>query len=569
MTRLEQLRSQRLLRHFVHGFFDNELIAAGGEAHQIFVTAIALLGGVGFTLSVGFAWKYSGQMLDKATQVQRMWAGISDNLLVILIVMSLMGLLTVLAWDGLFPTRRDAHVLGALPIKPGEIFRARLYATLLFFFITLTALAVFPNFVLPIAHSGGDSFGMLLRRFAAQTVAVTAAASFVFFGAAALQGILLAILSYGRFLQASSFFQIVWLLSSFALFFLTPNPAVAANHHLDWVVYLPPYWFFGLWQNLEGGTWLYGPAPALAGAISVAALVSLAMILLAVLYRGALRKAVEGLPLSPSGPGIVSRAVQSVLNFTLLRDTRQRAVFWFAARTLARHRSHRLLLAVYIGIGLSWVLAGLSDVLISGVTKRFLAPNPVTCTIPFDLAVILLAGMRVIFTLPVEVRANWLFRTTAPDRDAVLARASRKLMVCVGVLPMAILPAPFYVMAWGWQCALAHTWLYFLMISIVLEYLLLRFYKIPFTCSWLPGRSNMKVRLGVYFVIFGAVTTLFGSIETYFLSKQRWDSLRSFSIFLLIILAWRLWRRYDAGQEPWSFTFEEQPDLEVQPLALN
>jgi len=568
MTRLEQLRSQRLLRHFVHGFFDNELIAGAGEVHQIFVTVISLLGGLGFTLSFLFVWKYNSQAFGKITAAERQWAGLSDNLLMILLVMSLMGLLTVIAWDGLFPTRRDAHVLGALPLQPGAIFRSKLVATLIFFFLTLTALTIFPGFVLPLAHWAGGAWHELARLFFAQALAVTAAASFVFFGAAALQGILLAVLPYARYLQASSFLQIVWLLASFALFFLTPNAASAARLHMDWVVYLPPYWFLGLWQSLSGGLWIYGSTPALFAASFVTVVVSLALILLALLYRRALRKAVEGLPLSPSGPGLLVRGFQSLLNATFLRDARQRAVFWFAARTLARHRSHRLLLAVYIGIGLAWVLNGVSTVLTTGLGKRMLVPDSVTCTIPFDFAVVLLAGMRVLFTLPVELRANWLFRTTAPERDAILARASRKLMLCVGILPMAILPLPLYVMAWGWPAALAHTWIYFLETAILLEYFLLRFHKIPFTCSWLPDKANLKVKLGVYFIVFGAASTMLGSIEAHILSKQRWGNLRTFSIFLLIMLAWRLWRRHDASQEPWSFTFEEKPEFGVQALDL-
>lgn len=51
-TRTEQIRFNRLVRHFVHRFVDHELVAAGGELHQVFVTAFGLLGGFGFTLTL-------------------------------------------------------------------------------------------------------------------------------------------------------------------------------------------------------------------------------------------------------------------------------------------------------------------------------------------------------------------------------------------------------------------------------------------------------------------------------------------------------------------------------------
>jgi hypothetical protein len=43
-----------------------------------------------------------------------------------------------------------------------------------------------------------------------------------------------------------------------------------------------------------------------------------------------------------------------------------RAAFWFAARTLSRHRGHRLLLGLYIGLALACALWSLSGVIYGG-----------------------------------------------------------------------------------------------------------------------------------------------------------------------------------------------------------
>ncbi len=567
MTRAEQLRFQRLTRHFVHNFFDNELLAPEGEASKVFVTAFALLGALGFTLTVMFALKYTYVLFSAKPEV-RAWAGAADNLLVVLMTMSLMGLLVVLAWDGLLPSRRDSHILGALPVGGGDIFRARLYATVLLFCLVLGAFAIFPGLMLPAGQSRpGDWLG-LGRRFVAQWVAVAAAGGFVFFGAATLQSLLLAVLPHGRFVQVSSVVQMTILVGSFALFFLTPNMETASKLGWDWVRYLPPYWFFGLWQTMAGGLWLYGGGPPMAAVIAfVAAMVS-SLTLSALLYRSAMRKAVEGMPLSPKGPGLLHRAGVRMLNALLLREPRERAVFWFAGRTLARQRSHRLLLAIYFGLGLAWVLAGLSSILTSDLTRGAIRPGAVVCTIPVDLAAMLLIGMRVLFGLPVEVQANWLARISVPESGGFAASAARKLMAVAAILPMAALPLPLMAAAWGWRAAVVHLWFYLLETFLLLELLMGRFHKFPFACSWLPGQSNLKVRLGMYFILFAGVSSFLGAMESHVLLHNARQTLVNTSVFLGGWLGWLIWRRHRDASDRVTLSFEERPEFSVNALQL-
>lgn len=568
MNRLEQIRAQRLLRHFFHSFFDNEIISPAGEAHQAFVSAAALLGGLGFVLMLTFGFRY-GLALYGAPQATREWAAVSDNLFIVLVTMAVMGLLTVIAWDSLLPSRRDAHILSAFPLRPASIFRARLGATLLFFFLTLAALALLPLLTLPVCQTPAGDWAGLARRFFAQLTAVSASAAFVFFSALLAQALLLALLPYARFVQFSAFLQILYLLASFALFFLTPNPADAARARLNWVLHLPPYWFLDLWQSLAGGIWPFPRHTASLALPAAGAVVALSLTLFAALYGRALRKAVEGLPLSPSGPSPAMRAFSAALNSTLLRDTRQRAVFWFSARTLFRHRNHRLLLALYFSLGLAWVLAGVSSAWSTGFSKLALKPDTLTCTTPLSIATLLLIGMRALFSLPVELRANWLFRTTAPLSDPAILTASRKLLIAVGVLPMALAPFPLYYAAWGPRAALMHTVFFLLECAILLEFLTYRFSKIPFTCSWLPGQANLKVKLGVYFIEVGATMSFLGALESTALTRSSPAFFWKACLFLAAILIWRVWCRRSAAREPWAFTFEEQPPLAVNSLRLS
>ncbi len=539
MTRQEQLRFNRLVQHFVHRFVDNEMIAAGGEVHQTFVTAMSLLGGAGFTLALVISLRYF--FLADRLKVEAMrWMAMSDQLLLILLVMAATGLFTVIGWDALFPDKRDAMVLGVLPLETRTILGARLYAIGLFFCVLVAMMQIFPGLVAPVAMYPGRWLTAML----VQAVVLTAAAALVFFGAMAAQGLLLLALPYRWFLRASSGLQMMTLLGSLSMLVLTPEPALAARHGLWWTGWLPSYWFLSMWRRMmgEGGTWLAGVVTA--GVVVVA----LSTFMLG--YRHAMRKVVEGAP-ERSGPGWRRWS----LNWWP-GEPRERAIFLFVARTMARHRAHRLLLAAYVGTGLVWVLSEVSVLLERGLTKATLAPNPVTCMIPLDLAFFVLAGLRVLFSLPAELPANWMFRLTAPGHDAAMARGVRRFLIVAGILPLAIIPAPLLAAAWGWQVAAMHTGIYLLETWLLLELMMRNFHKVPFTCSWMPGQGNLKVKLGIYWILFGGLSSMLGAVESQALRGQGATAMWVFGAMMAAGIAWTRWQ----GNGPWQFEFEARDE---------
>ena len=56
--------------------------------------------------------------------------------------MGVAGLVTMMVWSSLTPDRRDAHVLGPLPITAREQAIGRLLALLMFFGLFIAAMAV-------------------------------------------------------------------------------------------------------------------------------------------------------------------------------------------------------------------------------------------------------------------------------------------------------------------------------------------------------------------------------------------------------------------------------------------
>jgi hypothetical protein len=110
--------------------------------------------------------------------------------------------------------------------------------------------------------------------------------------------------------------------------------------------------------------------------------------------------------------------------------------------------------------------------------------------------------MRVVFVLPAELAANWVFQVTATAAQEIYLGGARKAMLVLGVLPLALGFLPVTVLWWGWAAALKHL-LFFTVVSwMLVELLMLRFPKIPFTCPYMPGRANIIFVWTAYGIAF-------------------------------------------------------------------
>src|SRR5262249_20144256 len=97
--------------------------------------------------------------------------------------MALAGLLAVLAWNTVFPDRRDCLILGLLPVRTRTILLTKLAAIGTALGVTVGAINSFAGFCLPFMSPHP------LRSFAAYWLTAGAAGAFVFCGALAVQGV--------------------------------------------------------------------------------------------------------------------------------------------------------------------------------------------------------------------------------------------------------------------------------------------------------------------------------------------------------------------------------------------
>jgi hypothetical protein len=149
------------------------------------------------------------------------------------------------------------------------------------------------------------------------------------------------------------------------------------------------------------------------------------------------------------------------------------AVLLFLARTLARSRQHRNLLAAFGGLGLAISLTLAKGVLYGNsqmytLARRFgfrpprwYEPNIPMMAAGFVLLLLAIVGTRAVFALPVTLKANWIFRVTAVHSPRAYFDAIRKSMFTL-VAPVWIAAAIFYLTVWGGLEAVGHVAVYWL-----------------------------------------------------------------------------------------------------------
>ena len=150
------------------------------------------------------------------------------------------------------------------------------------------------------------------------------------------------------------------------------------------------------------------------------------------------------------------------------------AVVLFSARTVLRSRQHRLILAFYLGLGFAMVILGGSTVV--------LLEHQVNVPVMASTVVMMSAwvfGMRIVFAMPLELRANWIFRVTAVRGTADYLAAGRRPLFVLAVAPVWLASAALLFSIWPWRAVVEHLAVLGLW-GMILAYLsLYGFQKIP------------------------------------------------------------------------------------------
>jgi hypothetical protein len=334
---------------------DIEVLSTRGDIQKLLAQFAALLAALSFVLAFVMVLRYVGSTLPAAKLRIAAWG---DEEFLIGITIAVVGLFAVIAWNAVLPDRRDALVLGPLPVRLRTIFLAKVAAVATALGVSIGAVNVFTGLTVPFIALSGGTWGFP-RSIAAYWLTMIAAGVFVFASLLATQGIAAQIFSYRIFQRISSFLQLAAFFTILAIFFLTPPLAsvaalsAPANHRI--LEFLPSYWFLGLFHRLNGDMHpIFGPLAARA-VTDTAIVFAVASMAYALAYYRHVRRIIEQPDIAPGSRSSLNLASRFA-RFALPRPL-DRAIVLFTARTLARSRHHRFLLAAYGGVGLAIALA--------------------------------------------------------------------------------------------------------------------------------------------------------------------------------------------------------------------
>ncbi len=412
------------------------------------------------------------------------------------------GLVIVITWDSTFPDRRDVMVLAPLPVRARTILIAKVAASASLLGLTILTLNFATGIAWPfLLGSHHESAWGYLQSFAAYWLTMIAASTFLYCAVLTVQGFTALVLPRRIFLGFSAFLQLAAFGIFLSAFFLqpsitTPAQMEAAGNH--WVAWSPSFWFLGLFNQLNGTLprelrWL-----ALRAWVGLVIVMTGAVASLLLCYLRTMRRTVEEPDLVPG-----ARGWRWTPRFGSRLDT---AIVLFSLRSLMRSRQHRVAMAFYLAvicsIALWWLRVELAIATPVALSEEFLTAT----MIMMSLGVF---GLRSVFSLPISLHANWMLRATQLCSSEKYVNATRKVLLFLAVGPLWIISALLALDFRPWSHVAVHLVLLALLGWVFVEVSLVNFYKVPFTCSYLPGKVHMQVVFWCFLfllVIFGMVS---------------------------------------------------------------
>jgi CubicO group peptidase (beta-lactamase class C family) len=401
----------------------------------------------------------------------------------------------------------------------------------------------------------------VLRSFGAYWLTMLLAGVFVYGAVLFAQALMALLLPRRLFLRLSGYLQLAAIALIVGVYFLQPGfgglDDLSLGSILGTIRWLPSYWFLGLYQQLNGSMHPVLEPLARQAWIGLAGALALTPVAYSLSYWRMMRQIAEEPDIVPGSGG-----------FSWLPrfgSSAQTAIGQFSVRALMRSRQHRLILGFYLGIGFA-----ATCLLLKGSGSVVNEPWRKQSVLIWAASMIMLAlatvGTRVAFAIPLDLRANWIFRITGAPGGLESLTASRRALLLIAAAPVWLATAVVCMAVWpGWQNA-GHLVALGTFSLIVADICLLRFRKIPFTCSWLPGKSHFHM------AFLAAVGLLMAGSEAATREKHALMKSGTTAIMLaLLTIGWIFVRRLTvsmARSEEQRPRFEEEARPEVEGLGL-
>jgi hypothetical protein len=474
---------------------------------------------------------------------------VPDEYFFIVLSMVVTGAAAVWRWDALFLDRRDYTNIVPLPISLRRIFLGNFAAILLLAIALTVDVNAASFFLFPVAVVGSQvSLKVLFLQFAAgHAVAVVLASVFSFFAVFATIGLLMAILPYALFRRIS--FYVRFLIALFLLALLATDFAVSSfltqltHFSKAAVTWLPPVWFLGIGQTVWGN----GHNPFFAAMrrdawFALGLCLSVAVVSYTISFRRSFIRIPETAEVGPLPRAQFHLLPVGLFDRAILRDRPQRACFHFITRTLLRSEAHLQIASAFVAMGLVVSAQSVATMFHANHAAALRIPSEDLLSIPFILSFCIVVGIRLAFEVPSDLCANWVFALWI-DPSALQTRPiARKVLLTFSLVPLVPICFVSSLILWSFSAAFMHTAIFTCCTIASVELLLMRFRKIPFTCSYPPFQSHSALIFVAYLFGFLLFTSYLPELELWSLADP-WRAVVFLPLLAVIFFAIHFYRK--------------------------
>jgi len=567
-----------LTRHFFKRLFDIDFISEDAEARLGVVHILTLLAFPGVYYAMIRYLDYR-PIFWQLTQANCSALTLSDQCRYVFFSMAVIGVVAVLEWDRLFPDGRDYANLMPLPLKLRTIFCAKIAALFQLVGLFILAVAGAPVLIYPLVASEGlhlaPPFQFLVWMMMVHGIAVFSGCLFMFLFFIALQGVLINLLTYAQFRKLSLYVQGLATVILVCLFFLLPLIPkllrVWEKTQSSWLYALPPMWFLGLYQTLLGTHDVLFLSLARISIIAFVLSAGVAAITYFISYRRHSQMAFESPEEGSTWHFGIANLLGRLLDRFWLKEGPERGTFYFVLKTMARSTKQRLNFVAYVSVGLALVLTGILAAMVYLARGSFWAsltqPDGGLLSIPLVVSFFTLVGMRAAFEFPAELRANWIFQITEESNGRLCLAGARKAMIAVAIVPPFVVSFAVYAKLWGPIASLLSVLFGVFLCLILTELLLYSSRKIPFTCSKVPGKTNLSLIGAIGCLVFAFCAYAMALLEKWLFQEPiGWMVAMGAE---LVILNRIMVYRNRSFTDGFGVQYEDKPLPTVQTLDLN
>ena len=229
--------------------------------------------------------------------------------------------------------------------------------------------------------------------------------------------------------------------------------------------------------------------------------------------------------------------------------------------------AHRLVLTGVGGLALVLASQAMLDAFEGARSWRAAALSADALSIPFILSFLVIVGLRIVFEVPVDLRSNWIFQLMLDSDGQECERLAQRVILILVLPGLVAITLPVYAYLEGWLVAGLHTLLVATWAVLLTNIVLIRFRKLPFTCTLPLFKQHSFVTMLSF--VFGFL--LYARSTPEFESSALLEPVRMLSLIPVAAVAWYVphFLAKNTIDLEKKLIFEESPTPTIEALRLS